>query len=186
MRALASVLCPLFYPSFFHFPASLRSTVLTRFLATTNALTPASQMRGLFAQPIHQHCRVSLIIAGGLPAIPSPPICVLSGDYPDARRFGSAPIARFAGFVFPWQTRPLTPTESSSRRLPIGTTCVTDWSFSFHCSPPRIAATQLRFDTARFFTARKRTSTALSSGLLRRTRDAALRRPVGAPRRPYL
>jgi len=38
-------------------------------------------------------------------------------------------------------------TESSSRRRPSWATCVTDWSFSFHCSPPRIAATQLRFDT---------------------------------------
>jgi hypothetical protein len=47
--------------------------------------------------------------------------------------------------------------------------CVTDWSFSFRCSPPRIAASQLRFDTARLFAAQKRTSTALSSCLLRRT-----------------
>jgi hypothetical protein len=82
------------------FLRSLRSTVVTRFIATTDALTPGSQMRGLFAQRTHQHCRVSLIIAGGLPAIPSPTICVLSGDRPDARRFGSSPIARFAGFVF--------------------------------------------------------------------------------------
>ena len=47
--------------------------------------------------------------------------------------------------------------------------CVTDWSFSFRCSPPRIAATQLRFDSIRLFTASKRTSTALFPGLLRRT-----------------
>ena len=83
-----------------------------------------------------------------------------------------APIARFAGFVFRSKTRPSTPTESSSRRLSPGTTCVTDWSFSFRCSPPRIAATQLRFDTARFFTAQKRTSTALSHCPLRRTSAA--------------
>jgi hypothetical protein len=73
------------------------------------------------------------------------------------------------GFVIMEQTRPTTPTESSSRRRFIRTTCVTDWSFSFRCSPPRIAATQLRFDTARFFTAQKRTSTAPSSCLFRRT-----------------
>jgi hypothetical protein len=82
------------------------------------------------------------------------------------------PIARFAGFVFRSKTRPSTPTESSSRRLSFGTTCVTDWSFSFRCSPPRIAATQLRFDTARLFTAQKRTSTALSHCPLRRTSGA--------------
>lgn len=73
------------------------------------------------------------------------------------------------GFGFTSQTRPLTPTESSSRRLTIGTTCVTDWSFSFRCSPRRLAGTQLRFDTARCFTAQKQTFTAPSSCLLRRT-----------------
>src|SRR6185503_7230979 len=35
--------------------------------------------------------------------------------------------------------------------------------------PPRVATTQLRFDTSRLFTAKKRTLTALSSRLLRRT-----------------
>ena len=64
LRALASGLCPLFFPSYIHYPASLRSTVITRFLATTDALTSASQMRGLLAQRTHQHWRISLIIAG--------------------------------------------------------------------------------------------------------------------------
>ena len=73
------------------------------------------------------------------------------------------------GFVLPYQTRPLTPTESSSRRQPFWAACVTDWSFSFRCSPPRLAATQLRFDTPRLFTAGKRTLTVLSPRLLRRT-----------------
>src|ERR1017187_6256596 len=96
-----------------------------------------------------------------------------------------APIARFAGFVFRSKTRPSTPTESSSRRLSSETTCVTDWSFSFRCSPPRIAATQLRFDTARLFTAQKRTSTALSHCPLRRTSaDFRLeKRATGRPAR---
>ena len=97
LRALASVRCPLFYPSFFHFPASLRSTVVTRFAATTDALTPASQRRGLFALRIHQHRRVSLIIAGGLPAIPSPTICVLTGDRPVAS--GSFPPRQASSFA---------------------------------------------------------------------------------------
>ena len=89
LRALASVLCPLFFPSFFHFPASLRSTVVTRFPATTDALTPASQMRGLLARRTPRHWRVSLIIAGVFPAIPSPTICGLSGVRPAAS--GSGP-----------------------------------------------------------------------------------------------
>src|SRR5580692_1973871 len=72
------------------------------------------------------------------------------------------------GFVLQQQTRPLTPTESSSP-VSVCRDLVTDWSFSFRCSPPRIAATQLRFDTARFFTAQERTLTAPSSCLLRRT-----------------
>ena len=113
--------------------------------------------------------RVSLISALGLPTILSPTIGAMTGDHPAARRFGSPPIARYAGFVFRSKTRPSTPTESSSRRLSSWIACVTDWSFSFRCSPPRIAATQLRFDTARLFTAQKRTSTAPSHCPLRRT-----------------
>ena len=131
--------------------------------------------------------RVSLISALGLPTILSPTIGATTGDRPVARRFGSSPIARFAGFVFRSKTRPSTPTESSSRRLSSGTTCVTDWSFSFRCSPPRIAATQLRFDTARLFAAQKRTSTALSHCPLRRTSAdfSRLGLLVGPSRKPW-
>jgi hypothetical protein len=96
LRALASVFRPSSGPSCFHFPASLHSTVITRFAATTDALTPASQARGLFAHRTHQHGRVSLIIAGGLPTIPSPTICVLSGDRPDAS--GSFPPRQASSF----------------------------------------------------------------------------------------
>ena len=109
--------------------------------------------------------RVSLIIAGGLPAIPSPTIGATTGDRPAASGFAPAPT----GFTFRSKARPSAPTESSSRRRPTRAVCVTDWSFSFRCSPPRLAATQLRFDTARFFTAQERTFTALSPRLLRRT-----------------
>ena len=109
--------------------------------------------------------RVSLIIAGGLPAIPTPTISAPTGDRPVASGFTPAPT----GFAFHSQARPATPTESSSRRTARRPSCVSDWSFSFRCSPPRLTATQLRFDTARFFTAQERTSTALSPRLLRRT-----------------
>jgi hypothetical protein len=72
-------------------------------------------------------------------------------------------------FVFCWQTRPTPPTESSSRWQPSRDAVVTDWSLSPRCSPPRIAATQLRFDTAQLFTAQKRTFTVLSTRHFRRT-----------------
>src|ERR1035441_4319460 len=160
---------PSFCPSHFHLPASLCSTVVTRFFATTDALTPAGP---LFGHCCHEH-RLS---PAGLPDFGlgtadhsvSNHRCHDRGP-PGCPAIWLAPIARFAGFVFRSKTRPSTPTESSSRRLSFGTTCVTDWSFSFRCSPPRIAATQLRFDTARLFTAQKRTSTAISHCPLRRT-----------------
>ena len=46
MRALASVGLPLFCSSSFHLPASLGSTLVTRFLATTDALTPVGRFFG--------------------------------------------------------------------------------------------------------------------------------------------
>ena len=109
--------------------------------------------------------RVSLIIAGRLPAIPSPTIGATTGVRPAASGLTPAPT----GFASHSKARPSTPTESSSLRMASRPPCVTDWSFSFRCSPPRIAATQLRFDTARLFAAQERTSTAPSSRLLRRT-----------------
>jgi len=160
---------PSFCPSHFHLPASLGSTVVTRFSATTDALTPAGQAHELSARFALRIQRVSLVSSLGLPTIPSPTIGATTGDHPAVRRFGSAPIACSTGFVFRSQTRPSTPTESSSRRRPKRAACVTDWSFSFRGSPPRVATTQLRFDTARLFTAQGRTSTALSQRLPRRT-----------------
>ena len=165
---------PSFCPSHFHLPASLGSTVVTRFSATTDALTPAGQARGLWARFALQHRRVSLVTSLGLPAIPSPTISVSSGDRPAVRRFGSSPIVRSTGFASRSKARPSTPTESSSRRTAQRPPCVTDWSFSFRCSPPRVATTQFRFHTARFFTAQEQTSTALSQRLPRRT-SAGLR-----------
>ena len=86
------------------------------------------------------------------------------------------------GFAFHSQARPSTPPESSSQRLPTRAACVTDWSFSFRGSPPRLAATQLRFDTARFLTARERTfhrSGTAPSQAHERTRPAcSFRRPA--------
>jgi hypothetical protein len=46
LRALSLVCCPVFRLSSFHLPTSLRSTVVTRFVATTNALTPGGRLFG--------------------------------------------------------------------------------------------------------------------------------------------
>jgi len=159
-----------------HFPASLRSTVVTRFSATTDALTPAGRFFGpLWAMN-------AALAPAGLPDYgrrdfrpfrlqPSawrPGTARLSGD--SAPRLSPALQAS----PFRAKARPPTPTESSSRRRPSRTVCVTDWSFSFRCSPPRLTATQLRFDTSRLFAARKRTLTVLSLLPLRRTRTGIL------------
>ena len=59
--------------------------------------------------------RASLITSWGLPTILSPTISALTGDRPVASGF----IPASTGFAFCQQTRPSTPTESSSRRLPL-------------------------------------------------------------------
>ena len=50
--ALALVCLPLFCSSFFHFPASLGSTLVTRFIATMDALTPVGRLFGPLG---HEH-----------------------------------------------------------------------------------------------------------------------------------
>ena len=75
---------------------------------------------------------------------------------------------------------PTMPTESSSRRRPTRVVCVTRLVVLIVPLLPTTAATQLRFDTARFFTAQKRTSTASYSCLLRRTGGAGA--PPKVPR----
>src|ERR1022692_5120068 len=59
--------------------------------------------------------RASLITSRGLPTILSPTISALTG----ARPVASGLIPASTGFAFYQQTRPSTPTESSSRRLPL-------------------------------------------------------------------
>ena len=144
LRALASVLCPLFFPSFFHFPASLRSTVVTRcYYGRSDSHQPDARTVGPAHPPAHW--RVSLIIAGVFPAIPSPTICGLS----EFARLPAGHQPAAAGFMRP-------PSLAHADRIEFTATAhtgrlcyglVVRW---FRCSPPRIAATQLRFDTARF------------------------------------
>src|ERR1019366_671388 len=109
-----------------------------------------------------------------------PDYCVGTAHHADSNHRGSdrrssgcqRVLPAATGFVTRSKTRPLTPTESSSRQTASWPPSVPDWSFSFRCAPPRLAVTQLRSDTARFFTAQKPTSTALSQRLLRRTSAA--------------
>jgi len=60
----------------------LRSTVITRFLATMNALTPCRAVLRLMGLSMNavRPCTVSLLTASGFPTVPSPTICgVLAG-----------------------------------------------------------------------------------------------------------
>jgi hypothetical protein len=100
---------------------------------------------------------VSLIISMSFPSIPSPTIVVSSGNAPAAD-----------GFFPPLRLRQSSE-DSPCHADRIEFTFVTDWPFSPRCSPPRIAATQLRLDTSQLFTARMRTFTAPTHRLLRRT-----------------
>ena len=167
-----------FRSSAFHFPASLRSTVITRFVATTDALTPGGRLFGPcfgLAMNAVLSRRVSLITARRLPTIPSPTIGGATGDSP------GCPACRLCGLAPALQASSFPSRLARVHRpnrvhlVPVCRDHVTDWSFSFRCSPPRLAATQLRFDTPRLIAAGKRTSTVRSARLLRRTGDGALR-----------
>ena len=82
-----------------------------------------------------------------------------------------------SGFVFRSQTRP-PPTESSSRRRLYSDLCY-GLVVLFRCSPPRIAATQLRFDTG-LHPHRKGLPPCCSPRPLRRT-SAGRSRPAATP-----
>jgi hypothetical protein len=69
------------------FLRSLRSTVVTRFFPTTDALTPSGRFFGPPGHDLRCSSRVSLIVSGILPTIPSPTICVLTGTVPAASGF---------------------------------------------------------------------------------------------------
>ena len=120
--------------------------------------------------------RVSLIAAHGLPSIPSPTIGGATGDLPIAS--GSVPPRQASSFPsrLAHVHRP-----NRVHLVPVSRDLVTDWSFSFRCSPPRLAATQLRSDTPRLFAAEKRTLTVLSTHHLRRTRAIAAAPPKSPP-----
>src|SRR5258706_15531337 len=136
---------------------------------------------GLWAMNSACPLRVSLITAMGLLAIPSPTINVSTGGSPGCPTIWLFAYCPFYRLRLSLEDSPIHADRIEFTATTSGVVCVTDWSFSFRCSPPRITATQLRFDAARLFTAQRRTFTALSHRPLRRTSAASL-----APRRKKL
>jgi len=150
-----------------HIPASLRSTVVTRFFARTNALTPTD--------PCLAVCRGSLIHVSLTSdhAVSNHPRCSYSRvPLPQRCRLycvRASPLpSRLAN----------TPGRIEFTLWPSGHG-VTAWSFLSRCSPPGVLAPmQLRSNTGLTVSARSGTSTPLSMSALRRTGRPA---PLTAP-----
>ncbi len=126
----------------FHFPAPLGSTVVTRFVATTGALTPAL----LLPAP----GQVSLITERAFPDIPSPttPCAPVFRPYFLFRAGLASGSLSFAtggssDFVHHWQSHQSHQAESSLFRGRPTPVCSTDYPFVSSCSPHRVAAMQL-------------------------------------------
>ena len=127
--------------SHFHLPAPLGSTGVSRFVATTGALTPAL----LFWAP----GQVSLVHEPALPAIPSPttpcapaPAMLLVQGWL-GHRFALGAGGGSSDFAHGQQSRQSHEAVSSLCRNPHLGHCSTDYPFTSSCSPPRLAATQL-------------------------------------------
>ncbi len=113
-----------------------------------DALTPAGRLFGLLAMNTACPRRVSLIPALGLPTILSPTISATTGDRPVAS--GGLPPRQASPFARRL-ARPCRPNRVHDG--PFQEACVTDWSFSRHCSLPRLTATRLCFDTPQLIAA---------------------------------
>ena len=142
-----------------HFPTSLGSTVITRFYATTDALTPAGP--GVAAN------RGSLIHVTGT-----------SGhSVSNHLRFSTSRVHSLSagstisfGLHHSLADSPEPPTESSSRCPPVWADGVTDWSFASRCSPPGgVAPMQLRSAIGPTVSAKSGTCTLLFRCAFRRT-----------------
>jgi hypothetical protein len=140
-------------------PTSLRSTIMTRFFATTDALTPTG--------PFVIARRGSLIHVPQLPTILSPTLC---GPRPDALHSLNAGRSIGFGLHPAIGGLPRPPTESSSLCSSSWKNGVTDWWFTSSCSPPgSIAPMQLLSVTGPTVSARSGTFTLLFQDALRRT-----------------
>ena len=130
------------FPSRFHLPAPLGSTVITRFIATTRTLTPAP----LLPAP----GQVSLIHDHALPVIPSPTTpCAPVFRQCFLLRAGLATdslcvaIGGSSDFALLRQSHQSHQAVSSLCRNPWLGCSSTDYPFTSSCSPPRVATTQL-------------------------------------------
>src|SRR5882762_5790300 len=111
----------------------------------------------------------------------SPTIC---GFRPDAFHSLSAGRTISFGLRHALAGSPKPPTASSSLRPPIQAHFVTDWWFTFSCSPPGvIAPMQLLSVTGPTVSARSGTFTLLFRCALRRTR---VRHPAARPQFPHI
>ena len=124
----------------FHLPAPLRSTGISRFLATTGTLTPVPLPPG----------QVSLVIPRARPDIPSPTTPCAPAFRPCFLfRAGLATdslwvaIGGASDFVRCSQSHQSHEAESSSCRGASSSLSSTDCPFTSGCSPPRVATTQL-------------------------------------------
>ena len=139
--ALAAVWVAVMLLSCFHLPIPLGSTVVTRFLATTGALTPAL----LLPAP----GRVSLITQHALPDIQSPPtpcapapaVLLVPGRL--CLRFTCAAIGGSSDFAHCSQSRQSHKAVSSSYRGILHPLSSIGCLFASSCSPPHLAVTQL-------------------------------------------
>ena len=150
-----------------YLPTSLGSTVITRFIATTDALTPAG--------PLVVPCRGSLIHL------------IQTSDHAVSNhlRFSTSRVP----LPLRWQLYCVRASPFPSRLAktadrieftvePVLGSGVTAWSFTSRCSPPGgMAPMQLRSVTGPTVSARSGTCTLLSRSALRRTRARSLTGP---------
>ena len=111
-----------------HIPTSHRSTVVTRFFATTNALTPTD--------PLLAACRGSLIL------VPMTSDHAVSNHLECSRSRDPLPLRcrPYGVRASPCPSRlASTPDRIKFTSWPSGH-CVTAWSFSSRCSPPGVIA----------------------------------------------
>ena len=131
----------LVFPSRFHLPTPLGSTVVTRFLATMGALTPAL----LLPAP----GQVSLITDHALPDIQSPPTpcapvpAMLLAPGRLCLRFAWAAIGGSSDFAHYSQSRQSHKAVSSSYRGIVHPLSSIGCLFASSCSPPHLTVTQL-------------------------------------------
>jgi len=167
------------FPSRFHLPAPLGSTVVTRFLATTGTLTPAL----LLPAP----GQVSLITERAFPDIPSPATpCAPVLRRCFSFRAGLTPdwlcvaVGGSSDFALYSQSRQPHKAESSlcrGRQAPVSST---DYPFVSSCSPPPVARTQL-LSTRGGKHRHRGTSTLLCTLILKRTSAVVPTASVGVP-----